>query len=168
MQYFVVYFRLLLMQKPRCKTCTHMLHAQESFGGPNDQIVEKTDFIMCSTPYFIYSLICTGHTTRPLRERFGEHRLGVEKCLSKYSISRPFLPDMTKMHNCSKFFRILAIPHNLPDGERFQKLCNQETFWIYKWDSLFTKDALRWVCRRRFIGHTGGLIRERSRVVQEP
>lgn len=121
------------------------MNSLKNFLGPDSQSYLITGFITCSSSYVIYGLtcacgkLCVGTTIRPLRERFDEHRLSVEKGLPQYNVSKHFLTQHTKDASLLKVFGIKSIPLHIPEGERFQRLCARETFWIYELDCLFPK-----------------------------
>lgn len=95
-----------------------------------------------ATTYVVYGLtfpckkLYIGRMIRPLRERFGERHLGVEKGLPQYSVSRHFAQSHGKYASALKVFGLQTISHCYTKGEMFSMLCRQETYWIYKLHSL--------------------------------
>lgn len=86
---FLSIFGCYCCNKSLCKTYSHMMTKKQSF--------EIMDCITCSTLYVWYHLICpcnkiyVGRTIRPLRERFREHRLSLEKGVPQFNVSEHFL-----------------------------------------------------------------------------
>lgn len=90
----------------------------------------------------MYCLICpckllyVGRTICPLRQRFGKHRRLVELGSDKHSVPRHFLKYHARSTRGLQVWVIESIPKDLSEAERFSRLCERETFWIYTLDTL--------------------------------
>lgn len=77
-----------------------------------------------------------GRTICPLRERFGEHRRKIEGGKDKHSVPRHFAEYHNKSTEGLEVWILEQMPKNLSQAERFQKLCERETYWIYSLNTL--------------------------------
>lgn len=118
-----------------------MRHRQQNFKH-KDKTSNLDNFYNCSTDYVVYCLTCpckllhVGRTICPLRQRFGKHRRFMEEGCDQHSIPQYFLEHHNKSITGLQVLVIEAIPKNLSEAERFSRLCERETFWIYTLDIL--------------------------------
>lgn len=128
-------------RKTLCLTCKHVNHGQKDFSTKGKKYM-ITNFYNCSSEFVIYGLTCpcgllyVGRTIRALRKRFGEHRRFVEKGEDKHSVPRHFKEHHSRSPEGLKVWVIEGIPSTLPPAERFSRLCQRETYWIYTLDSV--------------------------------
>lgn len=128
-------------RKILCLTCKHVNHGQKDFYTKGKKYMIN-NFFNCSSEYVIYALTCPcgllyiGRTIRTLRKRFGEHRRFVEKMVDKHSVPRHFKEHHSGSLEGLRVWVIESIPSTLPLAERFSRLCQRETYWIYTLDSL--------------------------------
>lgn len=128
-------------RKTLCLTCKHVNHGQKDFYTKGKKYMIN-NFFNCSSEYVIYALTCPcgllyiGRTIRTLRKRFGEHRRFVEKMVDKHSVPRHFKEHHSGSLEGLRVWVIESIPSTLPLAERFSRLCQRETYWIYTLDSL--------------------------------
>lgn len=128
-------------KKALCLTCPHVTHGQKSFYTNGNQYILKS-FFNCSTTYVIYCISCpcgllyVGRTIRTLRARFGEHRRAVQANNPLYSTARHFTTHHQQNIADLNVWVIESIPDQFTPAERFQRLCRQETFWIFTLNSL--------------------------------
>ena len=125
----------------KCLTCSYVKHGQKSCV-IHDKTYNLNSFYNCSTTYVIYCISCpcglfyVGRTIRALRTRFGEHRRAVHAGDPKSSIARHFAINHHKDISLLRVWVIEAIPETPTAVERFQRLCRQETFWIYSLNTM--------------------------------
>ena len=116
-------------------------HGQKQFTSKG-KIYTFKEFYNCGSDFVIYALACpcnllyVGRTIRPLRQRFGEHRRKIEAGKDKHSVPRHFLECHQKSTNGLKVWVIEQIPKKYTEAERFHRLCERETFWIYSLGAL--------------------------------
>lgn len=128
-------------RKPLCLTCSFVQHGQKTFTIKN-KTYKISEFYTCSTDHVVYCLTCpcglhyVGRTIRPLRQRFGEHRRFIEAGKDHHSVPRHFTQHHPKSTVGLKVWIIESIPATLPAAERFKRLCQRETYWIYALDVL--------------------------------
>lgn len=122
--------------KKLCLTCKHVNHSQKEckIKGKTYQL---SSFFNCSTEFVVYCLICpcglhyVGRTIRTLRKRFGEHRRLIEAGDDLHSVPLHFLKKLDHSFSGLRVWIIESISGALPLEERFKRLCQRETYWIY-------------------------------------
>lgn len=128
-------------KKALCLTCQNVTHGKKSFTH-NGKTFTFNSFYNCSTSYVVYCISCpcgllyVGRTIRALRARFGEHRRAVEVANPKYSVARHFETHHQKNTTDLNVWIVEAISEKFTPAERFQRLCKQETYWIYSLNTL--------------------------------
>lgn len=115
---------------------------KKSFARKDGRQFNILQFICCSTQFVVYGLKCpcgslyVGRTVRTMRTRFGEHRRFIEQKKDKHSVPRHFCQAHNGSTQGLELFGIEAIPMSLPEGERFSRLCQRESFWIFTLNSM--------------------------------
>lgn len=128
-------------KKPLCLTCQFIQHGQKTFTVKGKNYTLK-EFYNCSTDFVIYCLTCpcgliyVGRTIRALRARFGEHRRFIEKGRDHHSVPKHFLTHHGRSTAGLSVWVIESIPAKYPAAERYKRLCQQETYWIYSLGTL--------------------------------
>lgn len=128
-------------KKPLCLTCPFVQHGQKTFNVKGKSYTLK-EFYNCSTDFVIYCLTCpcaqfyVGRTIRALRARFGEHQRFIEKGRDYHSVPKHFLTHHGRSTAGLGVWVIESIPATFPAAERFKRLCQQETYWIYSLGTL--------------------------------
>ncbi|XP_075448371.1 calcium uptake protein 2, mitochondrial isoform X1 [Ascaphus truei] len=129
----------------RCLTCKHLTKSNKFTSHSNGTSYEIKDHINCLTEYVVYLISCEcgtqyiGRTSRALSTRFLEHRRNIINGCQTHSLSRHFCTSHNKNPKSLSVMGIEFIPPSYMGGDRFQKLCTRETYWMYILDTTYPK-----------------------------
>lgn len=126
-------------KKQKCLTCKFV--SSPKIFATKGNTYQFREFFNCSSDFVIYGIRCLcdllyiGRTIQTLRKRFGEHRRSIKENLN-LTIPRHFKEYPQGSTNGMRVWVIEQIPRTLSRVERFKRLCERETFWIYTLDAL--------------------------------
>lgn len=118
----------------------------ETFTGTDGKEYKIKDFIMCSTKFVTYLLICpcglkyVGRTTRCLYKRINKHVYNISIGYKNHSVSKHFRMAHKRDPSKLQFYGFYGIDRVKPHwrGDNMQiKVSKNETEWIYKLNTLY-------------------------------
>lgn len=120
---------------PPCHTWSEIfLHQWEPI---YPKIIFQLFHHLCHILHFLSlrAVVCRQNHQDPTA-RFGEHRRAVQANNPLYSTARHFTTHHQQNIADLNVWVIESIPDQFTPAERFQRLCRQETFWIFTLNSL--------------------------------
>lgn len=130
--------------QPRCKCCDIIKHNVTSFKSTHSKEIFPIKYnLTCQSQYVIYLVECTcghqyvGRTIQKLHLRLNKHRSNIKKGFLQHSVSRHIFNYHPGINTPITITPIDYIPSHVQN--RFEKLKNKETFWIYKLQTLYPK-----------------------------
>lgn len=128
----------------RCKCCDTINHGATHFQSAYSKESFPIKFhLTCQSQFVIYLIECVcgqqyiGRTIQKLHLRLNKHRSNIKKGFIQHGVSRHIHNLHPGIENPIKITPIDHIPSEIPN--RFERLKNKETFWIYKLQTLNPK-----------------------------